>query len=159
MPDCPRGDGQSESYYARSAGTETRLYSNLTLFERRVEAVMERTGKSKAGWHRSAGGTNSGDEHEPGGASRSSNPADLDDEIPSGVVRHDERGNAVWDTGRSATDSTSQLLRKLEVPHLEVEDKKEQKHRTPSGRDPGGGYDPYNQTTTRPRGIPPRKGR
>jgi hypothetical protein len=66
----------------------------------------------------------------------------------SGRVVHDERGNAVWDwikdTGRMALDSTSRLLKRLEVPELKVED-------TPpdnplsleSDRDAGGGYDPY----------------
>lgn len=86
-------------------------------------------------------------------------PTPKDDSIPSGRVRHDERGNAVWDwlkdTGRNAIEATSRLLKKLEVSHLEMEDKKDEELRIqPDSRDPGGGYDPYNQA-----GKPPRKDR
>jgi hypothetical protein len=45
---------------------------------------------------------------------------------PAGGVRHDEQGNAVWhwasNTGRQAIESTSRLLRKLEVPGLKLLD-------------------------------------
>jgi len=66
----------------------------------------------------------------------------------SGRVVHDERGNAVWDwikdTTRSAIDSTSRLLKKLEVPELKVEDDTQDNElRLESERDAGGGYDPY----------------
>ena len=48
---------------------------------------------------------------------------------PSGHIVHDERGNAVWDwvkdTARTAVDSTSRLLKKLEVPDLKLEDTSE----------------------------------
>lgn len=93
--------------------------------------------------------------------------SDTRESVPSGRVRHDDRGNAVWDwlkdTGRNAIEATSRLLKKLELPHLEVEDKKDEELRLQSDRDPGGGYDPYNQTSkprgTPPRETPPRKGR
>jgi hypothetical protein len=59
---------------------------------------------------------------------------------PSGRVRHDERGVAVWDwavsTGEFATLSTTGVLKKLEVDELKLE---------VSGRDKAGGFDPYNQ--------------
>ena len=97
-----------------------------------------------------------------GAASQSSRPSDPHDPIPSGRVRHDDRGNAVWDwlkeTGRNAIGTTSRLLKKLELSHLEVEDKKDEELRIQEDRDPGGGYDPYNQSN-KPSGAPPRKGR
>jgi hypothetical protein len=55
----------------------------------------------------------------------------------------------VWDwlkdTGRAAIDSTSRLLRKLELPELKVQEEKSAGLRLESDRDAGGGYDPYNQ--------------
>lgn len=69
---------------------------------------------------------------------------------PSGRVRHDERGVAVWDwavaSGEFAMLSTTRALKKLEVSELKIED-----HQSPelklevSGRDKAGGFDPYNQ--------------
>jgi hypothetical protein len=71
------------------------------------------------------------------------------DSKPTGRVVHDERGNAVWDwlkeTSRIAIESTSRLLRKLEAPELQVEDKKDEELRLEPDR--GGGYDPYNQVS------------
>jgi hypothetical protein len=59
----------------------------------------------------------------------------------------------VWDwlkdTGRSALEATSRLLKKLEASHLEMEDKKDEELRIQSDRDAGGGYDPYNQAGKR----------
>jgi hypothetical protein len=72
---------------------------------------------------------------------------------PSGRVRHDERGVAVWDwavaTGEFAALSTTRALKKLEVADLKIEDHKpaELKLET-TGRDKAGGFDPYNQRGT-----------
>ena len=58
------------------------------------------------------------------------------------------------------------MLKKLEMPQLKLEDKKDEDLRLESDRDPGGGYDPYNQSNkpqsgkpAKPDGPPPRKGR
>jgi hypothetical protein len=58
----------------------------------------------------------------------------------AGGVRHDARGNAVWqwttETARHAVASTSQLLRRLEVSNLKLEQLDENK--------PGeAGFNPY----------------
>jgi hypothetical protein len=70
----------------------------------------------------------------------------------SGRVVHDERGNAVWDwvkdTARIAIDSTSRLLKKLEVPELKMEDTQSNPLGLESDRDPGGGYDPYGSSSS-----------
>jgi hypothetical protein len=70
----------------------------------------------------------------------------------SGRVVHDERGNAVWDwvkdTARIAIDSTSRLLKKLEVPELKMEDTQSHPLGLESDRDPGGGYDPYGSASS-----------
>jgi hypothetical protein len=69
------------------------------------------------------------------------------DKTASGRVVHDSRGNAVWqwvkDTGRHAIESTSALLKKLELPELKVRDSKDDELRLEDDVDEGGGYDPY----------------
>ena len=72
---------------------------------------------------------------------------------PSGRVRHDERGVAVWDwavaTGEFATLSTTRALKKLEVADLQIEDHKPAPLKLETtGRDKAGGFDPYNQRGT-----------
>jgi hypothetical protein len=53
------------------------------------------------------------------------------------------------------------MLKKLEMPQLKLEDKKDEELRLESDREPGGGYDPYNQSTKpgKPGATPPRKDR
>jgi len=78
----------------------------------------------------------------------------------SGRVVHDSRGNAVWqwvkDTGRHAIESTSALLKKLEVPELKVEDHKDDELRLEDDVDAGGGYDPYGTRVGSKRPPPPK---
>jgi hypothetical protein len=95
-------------------------------------------------------------------------PESKDRSDSGGKVVHDSRGNAVWqwvkDTGRHAIESTSALLKKLEVPELKVEDHKDNNElRLEDEVDPGGGYDPYGsrvgtrRTPPPPKSPPPRK--
>jgi hypothetical protein len=74
-----------------------------------------------------------------------------------------ERPNAVWNwikaASKTALDSTSILLKKLEAPDLKMENPEDEEVRgLPDSKDKGGGYDPYNQPI-KPRapGKPPRK--
>ena len=52
-------------------------------------------------------------------------PAGKPDDKRAGHVRHDKSGRAIWEwaveTGRHALDSTSRLLKRLDVPGLAVE--------------------------------------
>jgi len=89
---------------------------------------------------------------------------DPNDPKKPGGVKHDSRGNAVWqwaaDTGRHAIDSTSRLLKRLDVPGLKIDEEPpvrqappahkpglamapDDRDRKPQAPDSGGGYDPY----------------
>jgi hypothetical protein len=78
----------------------------------------------------------------------------------AGRVVHDSRGNAVWqwvkDTGRQAIESTSALLKKLELPELKVEDHKDEELRLEDDVDAGGGYDPYGTRVGTKKQPPPK---
>lgn len=78
-----------------------------------------------------------------------------------GRVVHDSRGNAVWqwvkDTGRHAIESTSALLKKLELPELKVQDHKDDNElRLEDDVDAGGGYDPYGTRIGSKKPPPPK---
>jgi hypothetical protein len=92
-----------------------------------------------------------------------------------GGVRHDARGNAVWqwatETARHAVASTSQLLRRLDVSSLSLEELDEDKpapkvptktaSATPAkpgapARKAERGFNPYDGAAT-PRAAAPRK--
>jgi hypothetical protein len=99
---------------------------------------------------------------------------DQSDQTPKkpGGVKHDSRGNAVWqwaaESGRHAIDSTSRLLKRLEVPGLAIAEDKPKPGQKPASQgmagqdrqqakpvspaaaperalppDPAKGYDPY----------------
>ena len=83
----------------------------------------------------------------------------------AGRIVHDERGNAVWnwvkETGRSCIDSTSALLKKLDISDLKIEGNddtlgaRQDQGIGKGARDSGGGYDPYNQKTpVKKTGVP-----
>jgi hypothetical protein len=102
---------------------------------------------------------------------------------PAGQIVHDERGNAVWKWGEDGTrsDSTSRVLRRLDVPDLALEgqddpaqrpDKdqsaargkpKTNQHNAPKTQtrapmiDAGGGYNPYNLSTPVKKESTPKK--
>jgi hypothetical protein len=82
-------------------------------------------------------------------------------EASRGRVVHDSRGNAVWqwvkDTGRHALESTSALLKKLELPELKVQDPKDDNElRLEDDVDAGGGYDPYGTRIGSKKPPPPK---
>ena len=70
---------------------------------------------------------------------------------PAGRVRHDERGMAVWDmavaSGEFAKLSATNVMRKLSIDDLAIEQTQRSMKAVvePTGRDAGGGGDPYNQ--------------
>ncbi|HVN98717.1 MAG TPA: hypothetical protein VMT49_01640 [Steroidobacteraceae bacterium] len=93
-------------------------------------------------------------------------------------IERDPHGNAVWkwavDTGKHAIDSTSRLLKRLEVPGLRLEDddkpgmKPKASPRAdgaaPPSRGPAGppgraaGHDPYGRPTSPRKSLAPQPG-
>jgi hypothetical protein len=63
----------------------------------------------------------------------------------SGAIEHDKRGTAVWkwavDSSRDMLDSTSKLLKKLEVPGLSIDGAEPEIETLSVDREAG--YDPY----------------
>ncbi len=101
----------------------------------------------------------------PGGGGPEKPGSSPSEKGSSGRIVHDSRGNAVWqwvkDTGRHAIESTSALLKKLELPELKVQDPKDEGLRLEDDVDAGGGYDPYGTRVGSrkqpPPKVPPKK--
>jgi hypothetical protein len=109
-----------------------------------------------------------------------SDPDDKSGKTPGGV-RHDSRGNAVWqwavESGKQALDSTSKLLKRLEVTGLKLEgDTSENKRPGAAGQSAGqgklkstgtspgreAGYNPYGASkpaAPRPAAVKPAAAR
>lgn len=75
---------------------------------------------------------------------------------PAGRVKHDASGRAIWewavDTGRHALDSTSRLLKRLEMPGLSlVDDEKEKKQAEEEAQraEREAGFTPYGEIDPR----------
>ncbi|MGB6604652.1 MAG: hypothetical protein WBE65_10215 [Steroidobacteraceae bacterium] len=73
-------------------------------------------------------------------------------------MRHDERGNAVWEwvttTTKNAILSATSLIKKLDSTELSLEEtpaEKEKSAMLPHQR-PGGGFNPYEQASNKTRG-------
>ena len=83
-------------------------------------------------------------------------PGARDQRKPGDGVQYDQRGNAIWkwavDTGKHAIDSTSRLLKRLEVPELTLDD--DDKGKLKPGKDSGGSTPP--RSSRGPAGPPSR---
>ena len=69
-------------------------------------------------------------------------PAEQKADAKRDAITHDARGNAIWqwavDSGKHAIDSTSRLLKRLEVPGLKLEDEADAGAAKPGAAPPGG---------------------
>jgi hypothetical protein len=92
-----------------------------------------------------------------------------DDARPAGQIKHDASGRAVWewaaDTGRNAIDSTSRLLKRLDIPGLKLQDDEKDKETEtaeafggPVEKDPvsgrKGSFNPYDNRAPAKRSAP-----
>ena len=83
----------------------------------------------------------------------------------AGRVKHDASGRAIWewavDTGRHALDSTSRLLKRLDMPGLSLlDDEKEKKQAEEEAQraEREAGFNPYGEVDPRPGAHSPKPG-